>query len=326
MVRGKEISSKSDTPTNSNPDGLKKRLEDELRQLPGMGDDLAESVLDNWQRVLVFAVVGVVAIVLIRGFGEVRAKNREETSKQFQEAQESFATFEKVALKKNQPQPTTKDEKKVEVVKTPEKDQAEPPKVNEDKAAAGEESVDDKTKEDKASEDKATAEHNEKAAAGFTETVNLLVNTQGSSSYGLLARLYKAVAAIEEQNYTEARRLLENDFGVKSFLSTTEVDRGELNENNISLDLATLLYARSFLAEAYKADNKPSESVKSAISAARALAERGVFANIEALLLLSRLGDDTFGQEELTKVAKVTLTNRPEIRAELEKQFPQLKL
>lgn len=258
----------------------------------------------GWKSLGVIFIIGLIIVVVSHVFsswvGDVRRENLEETARQFKVGRLGFSSLENM-YDQNIDRSSSRELKSSEHEPTGENE-----KVDGD-------AVDD---------------HNRKAADGFKETMRVLANSQGlSSGYGLLSSLYMANGMIYDGRYLEARDLLNTAFHLEDLFPLSAKSHAKVvaEKMSISRDLALLLYARSCIAEASSLSNEADKAslLTKSVNAAKALSELGSFANLEGLLLLSRLGDDVFSKEDLRHQVNLVNESYPELRTKI-KEVPAL--
>ena len=156
----------------------------------------------------------------------------------------------------------------------------------------------------------------EKAEAVLGEQLKLLASTQSDSIYGKLANLYSAQAAINAKRFSAARAELAK-FNPGQFAAVVKArSTVEAKSTDLLQELAALENGRLLIAEGERPLSEAQKQLKGLVLAGR-------FTNLEALLVLFRIGSAPEEHADAVRTANDLLTARPELRALISSQLSQ---
>ncbi len=167
-------------------------------------------------------------------------------------------------------------------------------------------------KEDKTKQEK---ELNKKAKKSFEETVNLLsTESSGAGIYYRLAKFYKALGSLNEDNKTEALKELssfniDKFYTAKEITSSTKVNSSDFIDELSALVNLKILYEQNPLDKSLYADKLES------------LIKSSNLVTVEAILFSFRISTNQKEKEDVVKLAKEVITKKPEYRDLLQKEL-----
>lgn len=320
------------------PDSVKERLRRELKGLPEMEADLAESLAENWPKFVYVLIAGLVLIFAYNAYSDMREQSRGDAGIQFSKAQARFEAWqsredELQAAKKAAAEKAKEEEKKVasDTQTENKEEKKEEPKELTAQDGADKEGADKKEAESKPKDEvdpvKVAEEELNRSIDSFRETMGLVAQNSPSRGYQVLSDLYLAAGDMEQGDFKSARERLNGAFRVEDVLGSQQyVPTGELSRD-ITKELSVLMYARALLEEAHGQEEAVAGKLRAqAVKSSEWLALNGTYSNVEALILLFHLSRADFSMEQLKDLGTKVIQKNPEFRELLSKELPQLAL
>ena len=158
----------------------------------------------------------------------------------------------------------------------------------------------------------------EKDAVAIKDTIDVLAKSYSNSPYATLAPLYNARLLISKGEFDQARKQLMAE-GAMKFSKTPEIDDEVLRN-----ELASLLYAKSYLIEADRVSAGSDSLIQTSKKSLTEIAEKAHIVNSEALIALIRLAKGSKEKDEVLSLTESVLEDNPAVRPIIEQEYNKL--
>lgn len=275
MVSSQKKPTEEELVTESSTEEERPELVDRLKEVDGVSDDIADTIAQNWQRVLSGIIIIGLIVWAINGYQKGRQKVLDEAALGFVQAQSAFSTL-----------------------------------ANTNNDVGGSETsplASDNTTDENAEKKEKEADANNSSKRAFNDTMSLLASNSSTGTYSRLAIIYQAMGDAKAGEYQKALDKLKS-FSTNQYFSTNTVSPvGEVTNDQFVNEIAALMTLKIALIKDPKQISKIWPQLLS-------LTRSSQLVSVESLVTALRLADDSSKSKEVLKIANELATTRPAFR------------